>query len=187
MHPDRRSIRLKGHDYSQPGYYFITICTQNRRCQFGRMVNAAFVMNDVGQVVQQCWNDIPLHFPHMKLDVFVVMPNHIHGILLIVHRPADSMGTEQFGKPVPGSISTIIRSFKSAVTRHINNLRQTPGARLWQRNYWEHIVRNENELNRIREYIVRNPQNWEMDRLNGGDGNRIMEITEFYGIEPWMI
>jgi len=98
---------------------------------------------------------------------------------------------EQFGRPVSGSIPTIIRSFKSAVTKRINELRQTPGAKLWQRNYWEHIVRNEPELNRIREYIQNNPTQWEWDRLYDGHGapcpNEIREPITEYNVEAWMV
>jgi len=97
---------------------------------------------------------------------------------------------EQFGRPVSGSIPTIVRSFKSAATKHINELRQTPGTKLWQRNYWEHIVRNEPELNRIREYIQNNPARWEMDQLYGHGApcpNEIREPNAEYGVEAWMV
>jgi putative transposase len=164
----RRSIRIKGYDYSQAGAYFVTICTQDRKYLFGDIKQSRMLMNYVGHAVVECWNDIQTHFPHVELDEFIVMPNHIHGVAMISDVGARHAVPlpEQFGKPVSGSLPTIIWSFKSAVTKHINELRQTPGSQLWQRNYWEHIIRNEQELNRIREYIRNNPMQWGMDRLN---------------------
>ncbi|MCL6444977.1 MAG: hypothetical protein K6T83_16245 [Alicyclobacillus sp.] len=136
---NRRSIRLKGYDYSQPGAYFVTIVTQDRACLFGGVVDAEMRLNDAGCIAHQCWTDIPNHFPHVQLDAFIVMPNHVHGILVIAHHAApDDVGArhavpqpptashnptvEQFGKPVHGSIPTIVRSFKSATTKRINAL-----------------------------------------------------------------
>ncbi|HBY18700.1 MAG TPA: transposase [Candidatus Marinimicrobia bacterium] len=180
----RHSIRLPGYDYSQPGAYFVTICTQNRECLFGEIVNGEMILNEYGNRVERCWVEIPHHFSHVALDEFVAMPNHVHGVIVIVenvgarHVGARYVGAryvgarhavpphnsnqciEQFGKPVRGSIPTIIRSFKSAVTKQINEIRQTPGMPVWQRNYWEHIIRDEHELNRIRQYIRNNPMNW---------------------------
>lgn len=164
----RRSIRLSGYDYSQNGAYFVTLCTHNRHCLFGKIADGAMQMNDAGNIVRQCWDAIPIHFPRIEIDELVVMPNHIHGIVVI-----DGRGTacraptvERFGQPISGSIPTVMRSFKSAVTKRINEMYGSPGARLWQRNYWEHIIRNEDELNRIRQYIIDNPARWEIDREN---------------------
>jgi len=180
----RRSIRLKGYDYTQPGAYFVTIVTQNRACLFGEVVEGQMRLNEAVHLAQRCWTDIPNHFPHVQLDAFIIMPNPVHGILVIAHHAApDDVGArhavpqpprtashtptvEQFGKPVHGSIPTIVRSFKSATTRHINILRGTPGAPVWQPNYYEHIIRDERSLNRIREYIVTNPLRWHLDHEN---------------------
>ncbi len=179
----RRSIRLKGYDYSQAGAYFITIVTQDRACLFGEVVNGEMQLNAAGWIVHQCWEEIPAHFPHVSLDAFVVMPNHVHGIIVITeHRgtacperrgtacPERSTAcrapTEKFGHPVAGSVPTVIRSFKSAATKYINTMRGTPAVPVWQRNYYEHIIRNEKSLNRIRQYITNNPARWEMDREN---------------------
>ncbi|MCP9441172.1 MAG: hypothetical protein NNA20_01135 [Nitrospira sp.] len=164
--PNRRSLRLKGYDYSRPGAYFVTIVTQNRACLFGEVVDGAMRLNEIGKIVRQCWLDIPAHFAHTELDEFVVMPNHVHGIIVIIdgRGTACRAPTEQFGRPVTGSIPTVIRSFKSAVTTHITQQRGTPGAPVWQRNYYEHIIRNEGELHGIREYITNNPLQWAMDR-----------------------
>jgi len=164
----RRSIRLKGYDYAQPGAYFITICTQDRACLFGEVADGEMRLNEMGQVVCECWSAIPEHFSNGVLDAFVVMPNHVHGIVVIVdgRGTACRAPTEQFGRPITGSVPTIIRSFKSAVTRRINALRGTPGAPVWQRNYFEHIIRNDESLNRIRQYITDNAARWAFDREN---------------------
>jgi len=155
----RRSIRLKGYDYTQAGAYFITIVTKDRACLFGEVVEDDMRLSPMGIIVQECWLAIPDHFPHAVLDEFVVMSNHVHGIIVLnetehfgarhaVPRP------EQFGKPVPGSIPTIVRSFKSAATKCINEYRGTPGAPVWQCNYHEHVIRTEESLDCIREYIL---------------------------------
>ena len=170
----RRSIRLKGYDYTRAGAYFITICVKDKYCLFGKIMNGKMKLNELGQVTETCWIEIPNHFPNTNLDEFVIMPNHVHGIIVLrdtvgerhaVHlRYGDqSKKIEQFGKPVPSSIPTIIRSFKSAVTRHINILRQSPGTPVWQRDYYEHIIRNETALNQIRQYIIHNPFRWKTD------------------------
>jgi len=171
----RRSIRLSGYDYSQNGAYFVTVCTKNRECLLGEIVGGKMELHIAGECVVRCWNEVPEHFPHVDLDTFVVMPNHIHGVLAIAgdRGTANRRGTacraptiERFGQPVPGSIPTVIRAFKSAVTKRINEMRQMPGEPLWQRNYYEHVIRNEDELNRIRQYIIDNPAKWDMDKEN---------------------
>ena len=167
----RRSIRLKGYDYSQAGAYFVTICTLNRECLFGEIkaLEPAPLLNECGEIVLDCWNAIPGHFQGVELDEFVVMPNHVHGILIIHDNgrgTACRAPTEQFGKPVAGSLPTIIRSFKSAVTKRIHERRGTPGCPVWHRNYYEHVVRDQDELNRIREYILLNPVQWLEDENN---------------------
>ena len=186
----RRSIRLKGYDYTQPGAYFITLCTQHRACLFGEVVDGRMVLNDAGRIVREEWFRTANLRPYVVLhdDEFVVMPNHVHGIIWIVdegdeagphvvgsrrrvvgsrrRRDPTTTTTEQFGKPVPGSIPTIVRAFKSAVTRRINEYRGTPGMPVWQRNYYEHIIRDERSLHRIRRYIADNPARWARDRNN---------------------
>ncbi len=235
-HPDkhhRRSIRLQGYDYSQPGAYFITLCTQNRECLFGEILNGEMRLNEFGVLVKNEWLKTGIIRPNIVIDAFVVMPNHLHGILIITGnddgrgfrggggRGRDTlqrvsttksemesdtksdmesdmesdtesdtesdmesdtgMGTktiEQFGKPTKNSIPTIVRLFKSTTTKQINQLRRdtlqrvstpmqrvstTPMQPLWQRNYYEHIIRNEIELNRIRQYIIDNPKKWKTD------------------------
>ena len=163
----RRSIRLKRYDYRQPGAYFVTICAQNRECLFGEIVQQEMRLNDAGRIVEDEWFRTSVVRPNVELDAFVVMPNHIHGIICIVN---DGRGTarraptmERFGHPIHGSLPTIICAFKSAATKRVNERRGTPGAPVWQRNYYEHVTRNESELNRIREYITGNPARWDED------------------------
>jgi REP element-mobilizing transposase RayT len=192
----RRSIRLRGHDYSQPGAYFVTICTNGGKCLFGEILNGNMRLNDAGQIVRQCWCNIPVHFPHIELDGFVIMPNHIHGILII--QDTASVGRENFSAPSsaqtplhqakglpqtgrrqPGTsktIGSVVRGFKVGVTKWI---RQNTAIHLvWQRNYWEHIIRNEPEFNRIREYIQKNPAQWHMDRLHPRRGEKSFAPVE---------
>jgi hypothetical protein len=109
----RRSIRIKGYDYSQPGAYFVTICTRDRECLLGSVLR----LNEFGEIAQRCWEEIPGHFPSVELDAFVVMPNHIHAILVVLGRGTACRAptTEQFGRPIAGSIPTIVRAYKSAV------------------------------------------------------------------------
>ncbi len=168
---NRRSIRLKNYDYSQPGAYFITIVTHNRQCLFGEIVNGEIRLNEYGEIVRDEWfcsvhirNEIELFE-----NEFIVMPNHIHGVVWIV----DNVGAtgrsplqqqlEQPHGPLKKSLSSFVAGFKSTVTKQINQIRQTPGIPVWQRNYYEHIIRNDNELNKIREYIINNPLTWETD------------------------
>jgi len=164
----RRSRRLKGYDYSQSGAYFITICTHNRECTFGHILDGEMGLNDAGRIVAEEWMKSADIRNEIELDAFVVMPNHVHGIIVI-----DCRGTarraptyERFGKPAAGSIPTIVRAFKSACTKRINELRGAPGAKLWQRNYYEHVIRDESDLNRIRQYILDNPARWAEDENN---------------------
>jgi putative transposase len=172
---NRRSIRLKGYDYTREGAYFVTICAQDRKCLFGEIVDGRMVLNEVGKIVCDEWLKTPILRPYVICDAFVIMPNHFHGIVTI----ADGRDTarrvptvERFGQPVSGSIPTIIRSFKSAATKRINELQKTPGLKLWQRNYYEHIIRDPNDFNRICEYIEYNPLRWELDALHPTYGKK---------------
>jgi len=166
----RRSIRLHGYDYTQVGAYFVTVVTKNRACLFGEVVDGGVRLSSFGEITCACWRAIPEHFSNVMPDEFVVMPNHLHGIIFInvgarhaVPLPGLS---KRFGKPLAGSLPIIVGSFKAAVTKQINQLRLNTGAPVWQRNYYEHIVRSENELIRIREYIANNPLQWEIDWEN---------------------
>jgi len=170
----RRSIRLKNYDYSQPGAYFITICTHNRECLFGDIVDGEMILNEYGEIAKKCWLEIPVHFPNVLLDEYVIMPNHVHGIIIINdnigennHLP-DIVGAKNFSplhipkfQSPKRAIGSIIRGYKIGVTKWFRQ--KTEIYNVWQRNYYEHIIRNEGELNQIREYIINNPFNWQSD------------------------
>ena len=143
----RRPLRLPGYDYAQTGDYFVTVCTCTHATLFGTIADGAMRLNDRGQVVHDTWLHLPDHYP-IELDAFVVMPNHAHGIVVI------GAGL----KPAP-TLSEIVRAFKTFSARRI-------GHPIWQRNFYEHIIRNETALERIRQYIVDNPAQWEFDREN---------------------
>jgi len=170
----RRSIRLKGYDYSQPGAYFITICTQDRACLFGEVVDGEMRLNDAGQMVQDVWDELPAFYPSVQTDAFIVMPNHIHGIIILVGADPcvcpDEIGQPQMIAPRL-SLPDVVHRFKTMTTkRYIDGVKKfgwTPfRRRLWQRNYYEHIIRNDHALQRIREYIWTNPLRWHLDREN---------------------
>ena len=176
----RRSIRLKGYDYAQPGAYFITIVTFQRECLLGEVVNGEMALSKHGLVAKQQWDKLPKRFPNVELGAFVVMPNHVHGIIVIAdgrgtaegatghdeQLPRRALTQEQFQKLVKGSIPTIVRSYKSAVAYRINLMRGTDGIPVWQRNYFEHIVRNAEDWDRIHRYIEANPSQWVEDEEN---------------------
>jgi putative transposase len=163
----RRSIRLQGADY-QAGAYFVTICTHERQCLFGTITSEVMSLNTWGTIVSECFQAIPTHFSQVRVDAFVVMPNHVHG-MIVIHESIRAQHAAPLHPSSPhvvsGSLGAIVRSFKSATTKRINLLRETPGAVLWQRNYHEHIIRDQTDENRIRGYIVANPQLWKQDSL----------------------
>jgi putative transposase len=172
--PCRQSIRLPDYDYSLAGAYFVTICTHDHQFLFGKISNSIIQLSSIGQIVRSCCMEIPKHFEFAETPASVIMPNHIHGIILIsrivgtrhaVSENENSTG-ETFGKPVKHSLPTIIRSFKSAVTRLVNADHGRKRIDLWQKGYYEHVIRGEEELVRIGEYILGNPQKWEADREN---------------------
>jgi REP element-mobilizing transposase RayT len=173
----RQSIRLRDYDYSSPGAYFVTVCSQGRRCVFDAPKTR--------RLLGETWRQIPDHFPNARTDEFVVMPNHVHGIISILEGDGQSARQvllrrrgvgAQHAAPLPGpgvrpfvqpgSLGAIVRSFKAAAARRINQARGTPGARVWQRSYYEHVVRDEKELQRAREYIALNPLKWQLDSEN---------------------
>lgn len=226
----RRSIRLQGYDYSQPGAYFVTACTQNSEYLFGDIADGEMALNEAGQMVQGVWDALPMHYLGIKTDAFIIMPNHIHGIIII--RPSDMgpsssavgagpracpgnapqshdigrphVGHPRVRLPHPGqpqgvaptktvTLPDVVHRFKTLTTKRYtdgvkhNGWKPFPG-RLWQRNYWEHVVRNERELHRIREYITNNPAKWESDRLYGPPSKSspvVRERASAYAKEAW--
>lgn len=165
-YPRRRSTRLREYDYSKNGAYFVTICTYAREHSFGEIRNGILMETETSRICQSCWDDLPNHYPNCTLDAFVIMPNHVHGIIVL----DDPVGVGL--KPTPTKnhkhhpLSEIIRGFKTFTARRINAHQKTEGIPFWQRNYYERIIRNEEELGQIREYIMRNPENWEHDKNN---------------------
>jgi REP element-mobilizing transposase RayT len=187
----RRSIRLPGYDYTRAGAYIVTVVTYGRENLFGEIDGGVMGLNRFGEIVSQAWLELPRHYPHAALDTFICMPNHVHGIMML----RDDTGR---GGSVPGVIVTpsgapsgeshlpedaqtrpyaatrhglpeIMRAFKSFSARRINILRHTPGIPVWQRNYYEHIIRDEREMDALRQYILNNPQQWELDQENVKD------------------
>ena len=165
----RHSIRLKKYDYSQNGFYFITICTNNRECFFEKHP----VLKNI---VRNQWENIPKHFPCVELDEYIIMPNHIHGIIVVgatfTVAQYQRLSRNHFGagaRPAP-TIGDIVGSFKSlCINEWLKYIKQNTINELgkfWQRNYYEHIIRNDHELNRIRKYIINNPLKWELDNNN---------------------
>jgi REP element-mobilizing transposase RayT len=167
--PERKIARLRGYDYRQNGAYAVTICTHERRIAFGRIDNGLVRLHPFGHVAQEDWLAIPSHYPNVSLDEFIVMPNHLHGILFLENEapPTAKMEAElrRFGKPVSGSLSSIICNYKSGVSRKIGCLRNCQ-TKVWQGRFWDHIIRDEDDLLHHREYIHNNPLRWEDDELN---------------------
>jgi putative transposase len=156
IYRQRKSPRLKGYDYSQAGAYFVTICTEGRQHLFGEIENSAMQLSEVGKLCIERWDDLPNHFPSIELDGFVVTPNHVHGVLLLTDIHPEK-------KP---NLSTIISSYKAAVTRHVHRLNLLEG-QIWQHRFNDHIIRNDHSLNYIRNYVATNPERWEQDSFYG--------------------
>ncbi len=144
----RRSIRLQGYDYTNSGIYFVTICCYQRQNLFGSVNNGKMETNVIGQIVSNLWQKIPQHFLNVELDEFILMPDHLHGIIII---------SESTGK---SSLANTVQNFKSVSSRKINRINKNYGVSIWQRNYYEKIVRTEQELENLRDYIQNNPANW---------------------------
>ena len=201
----RRSIRMKGYDYSQPGAYFITICTHGKQSLFGKIVDGEMKLNDFGRVVEFTWNDLVNHVDGIELGPFVIMPNHIHAIIHIIapanivgagsginasvgagSEPARTEPTHTSARTEPARtaparkepapttataqtpLSEIVRQLKTFSAKRINLLRKSTGEPVWQRNYYEHIIRNNESYLKIGEYILTNPIQWENDRYYSG-------------------
>ena len=161
--PNRKANRLKNYDYSQNGYYFVTICVKDKQELLGKVENDNVILNDCGKIVETCWLALPSRYNNCFLDTFIVMPNHIHGIIIINNDPIVGTGF----KPVPTSttkiysLSEIIRGFKTFSSRRINESSPMPSFR-WQRSFYDRVIRNEDSLKNIREYITNNSLKWEL-------------------------
>ncbi len=163
--PERKQIRLKGYDYSKPGYYFITICCLNRenylgqiKCRGGALLHPFVELSNIGEIAAEQWHELKERYKNLILDQFVVMPNHIHGIISIANERAEQ-------SPAPTkTVGDIICTYKSITTKLSNKVDNSQGRVIWQRNYYEHIIRDEPELKKIREYIMTNPEKWQDDK-----------------------
>ena len=178
----RRSIRLRAYDYARPGLYFVTLCTRNRECLFGEVVDDEPFLNDAGFMAAQCWRWLTAQYPRVQMDDWVVMPNHLHGIVAITadcgEARGTAVGTQGGSRTAPTRLTTrsnlttpkplgrLIGAFKTVSTRRINDVRGTPGATVWQRNYYEHVIRDDRDLDRIRRYVANNPSSWPRDEEN---------------------
>ena len=174
----RRSIRLRGYDYAQVGAYFVTVCTQNMEYLFGDVLRGAAALSEAGEMVRTVWEELSLHYSGIGTDAFVVMPNHIHGVVIlsappVTGKPSFDLDREAQGiAPMRMGLPDVVHRFKTLTTKRYTDGVKDRGwqrfsGRLWQRNYWEHVIRDEDELGRIREYIVENPAKWECDPLHG--------------------
>ncbi len=166
--PSRRSIRLKDFDYAAPGGYFITLCTHNRKPLFGEIACGAMLLNECGLAVQAAWGELAGHYPHVTVDEFAVMPNHLHGILVL---GADEENARAARRPAPTNairqgVPVIVRTFKTFSAKTVNAACNTPGAAVWQRGYFERVIRGDESLGCVREYIRQNPARWADDDEN---------------------
>ena len=184
----RKSTRLAGFDYSQPGVYFVTVVTENRECRFGRIESDLVILSGAGLMVKSIWENLPLRFSNISMDTFVIMPNHIHGLITANEPVAAPLVGAMTGESDPGeeaadhegirattiaapTLGEIVGAYKSLTTvKYIRAVREKGwepiSRRLWQRNYYEHIVRNEIDLQRARQYILDNPAKWSLDSEN---------------------
>ncbi len=161
-HPTRKSPRLDGFNYASSGAYFITICTDSRVSRFGQVTDGTMHLSRVGRIAEEEWLRTPSVRSGVSLDVHVVMPNHLHGILLI-----DDAGID-LGR-LPATVGAIIRGYKGATTRRVTEALPSSTGKVWQRGYYDHIIRSESDMQRIREYIVNNPLQWSLDRYFQGE------------------
>jgi REP element-mobilizing transposase RayT len=175
--PNRQSIRLQGYDYSYPGFYFVTICTYRREHLFGKVVDGKMILSEFGEIAFQFWSQTESRHPNVRADEFIIMPNHLHGIIEIINPDLSVKAIHESPVPIDADkesirkyrrsmlIPKIMGWYKMNSSKKINILRQTPGKKIWHRNYYDHIIRNEEALFYIREYIKNNPLNWEKDRF----------------------
>ena len=163
----RKSIRLRGYDYSQQGMYFVTVCTSDKKCNLGKIMNDDMKLNKYGHIVEKELLKSNIIRKEICINNYVIMPNHLHIIVSIVGADGRSpLQQHTTFRMKPKSLSSFMSGFKSTVTKQINILHKTPGTPFWQRNYYEHIIRNEKKLSKIREYIINNPLKWLLDREN---------------------
>lgn len=166
-HPNRKPNRLKDYDYSQNGYYFVTICIKNREWVLGDIDNGKMILNEYGKIAEKCWLDLPNHYKNCFLDEFIIMPDHMHGIVIIenVGNGFKPFPTHDDPKPTIKNhgLSEIMRGFKTFSSKNIN-IQNHEKIFAWQKSFHDHIIRNEKSLSNIREYIRNNPVKWESEK-----------------------
>lgn len=178
----RHSVRLKEYDYSQAGAYFVTICTQDRACLLGEIVDGEMRLSEGGRTVQSAWDRLPQRYPEIELDAHVLMPNHFHGIIILHPEPVGARSSrpntsesvsagssclnDKGRENRAPTLGKIVAYFKYQTTTQINATRNSGIQKLWQRNYYEHVIRNEADLTEAREYILNNPARWDEDDYN---------------------
>ena len=163
--PRRSSIRLKDYDYAKPGAYFVTICVRKQECLLGSVINGEMKLNFYGNIVSKVWQCLFREYPYVHLDEWQIMPNHLHGIFVLRDYKKESQSDSIDGIKVK-PVGRLLGAFKTVSTKKINAIRLMTGGPFWQRNFYEHVIRNEESLNRIRDYIMTNPQRWELDKEN---------------------
>ena len=175
---ERKRNRLKNYDYSQEGYYFVTICTKDREEWFGNIKQGSMNVNTYGEIANQCWYDLPKHYLNCSSDSFVIMPNHVHGIIVIHSEKIVGNGL----KPFPThDLSEIIRGFKTFSSRRINEEMIGNNKFHWQKSFYDHVIRNDKSLDNLRRYIIDNPLKWELDIENRKGNSPHKNCVDYYG------
>ena len=174
----KRHMRLPGFDYTRLGAYFVTICMHNRLCLLGEVVDGCVRLSEAGRFARDAWEHLPMHYPHVRLDAWVIMPNHVHGIVCLAKAEAapSGIGAGTGLKPVPTGGETpryglpeVVRAFKTFSAKRINASRGTAGAPFWQRSYYDRVIRDDASLDRMRQYVLDNPARWRQDPENPTD------------------
>ena len=166
MKKRRNSLRHPNHSYTQPGAYFITICAYKGMPVFGHIVDDGMELNALGRIAQRVWLELPSRHTYITVDPFVIMPNHVHALIWIQAEVAEGSTAREYGKPVAASIPTLVNAYKGSVTKMADNAGLVKGPALWQRNFYDRIVRSERELVNVQEYIRTNPARWQQDQLH---------------------
>jgi len=177
---ERKLTRLKGYDYSQSGYYFVTICTKDREEWFGKIEDAEMRLSNLGEIARDFWTEIPLHFQGIKIDALSVMPNHVHGILIVQEDRVGNAYMRSLQNRTKMLLSKIIQQYKASVTRKINSLES--GLYFgWQKSFYDHVIRNDRSLYNLREYITNDPLKWELDIENRKGNSSHKNCVDYYG------
>ncbi|HYL82626.1 MAG TPA: transposase, partial [Candidatus Angelobacter sp.] len=171
--PNRKSLRMRGYDYSRAGAYFVTICSHHHHCTLGSVVGGHTPLTSIGKIVLEVWNALPERFPGLILDEFAIMPNHLHGVLGFVGAGlAPPVSTSSPPLSLHYSLADVVGAFKSISTIRVNRGLGQKGKPLWQRGYYEHIIRSGEDLKNIQRYIMENPMMWALDRENPASKSR---------------